>query len=211
MSGPSDGSSGRATAAPTPLQRQLDGSSTRPRATPVDALKTASRWLGQGRRLDVQALAAELGVSRVTLHRWIGTRDQLLVEVLWHLAERSLTRLADEVAREHPPRSHTAEILSRWTDDVLVHPGIRQLQTEGDLLARLLTRDASEFQSRIIALVTDLLTADIEHGRVTIDLPPGELAYATIRIVESFVHTPAITGGAPDSVRNARVLRALLR
>lgn len=148
----------------------------------------------------------------MTLHRWVGTREQLLVEVLWLNADRALTRLAVEVDGEQPPCSHTAEVLSRWAADVLVHPGIRQLQAdEGDLLARLLTRDASEFQSRLIDRVAELLAGDIEAGRVTIDLDAAELAYATVRIVESFVHTPAITGGAPDPARNARVLRALLR
>lgn len=196
----------------TPLERDLGGTAARPRATPLDALRTASRWFAAGRRLDIQALAAELGVSRVTLHRWVGTREQLLVEVLWRNAERSLTKLAEEVAGDGVAHSHTAETLSRWAADVLAHPGIAQLQAdESDLLARLLTRDASTFQGRLIALVADLLTADIEAGRVTIDLEPTELAYATVRIVESFVHTPAITGGAPDPTRNARVLRALLR
>lgn len=212
MSGTYDTPNGASAAARTPLQRLLSDAPARPRATPLDALETASRWFKRGRRLDIQALAAELGVSRVTLHRWVGTREQLLVEVLWLNADRALAKLAAEVADACPSHSHTGEVLSRWAADVLVHPGIRQLQAdEGELLARLLTRDASEFQSRLIQRVAGLLADDIEAGRVTIDLDAAELAYATVRIVESFVHTPAITGGAPDPHRNARVLRALLR
>ena len=34
----------------------------------------------------MSALADELGVNRVTLYRWIGSRDRLLVEVIWSLA-----------------------------------------------------------------------------------------------------------------------------
>jgi AcrR family transcriptional regulator len=182
----------------------------------LDALDAARHWFNQGRKLDIQALAAELGVSRVTLHRWVGTREQLLVEVLWVSSERALTRLRDEVRAEglaQPGQhSHTAEVLARWVREVLAHPGHRQLASEeGEMFVRLLTHDASEFQRRLIELVRELLVEDIAAGRVTIELAPLELAYTVVRIVESFVHTPAITGCAPDPDGNARVLRALLR
>ncbi|GAA3547778.1 hypothetical protein GCM10022222_34220 [Amycolatopsis ultiminotia] len=198
--------------AQTPLERELGGTRTAARPTPLDALATADKWFKAGRKLDIQALAGELGVSRVTLHRWIGTRERLLVEVLWRNADRALSRLATQVEADRPACSHTAEVLSRWVVGVLDNPGIRQLQAEeGEMLARLLTHDASEFQSRMIERVAELLSADIEHRRVTIDLDVTDLAYTTVRIVESFVHTSAITGGRPDPERNARVLRAILR
>lgn len=198
--------------AQTPLQRQLSGAGAPARATPLDALDTARSWFNKGRRLDIQALAAELGISRVTLHRWVGTREQLLTEVLWANAERALTRLREQVREEAPAHSHTAEVLSRWARDVLAHPGHRQLQSdEGEMFTRLLTHDASVFQRRLIELVQELVAEDIAAGRITIELEPLELAYTVVRIVESFVHTPAITGCAPDPDRNARVLRALLR
>ena len=197
---------------PTPLQRQLTGTRAPAKPTPLDALAAARYWFNQGRKLDIQALAAELGVSRVTLHRWVGTREQLLVEVLWVSSERALTRLHEQVRAEEPGQhSHTAEVLARWAREVLAHPGHQQLQTEeGEMFARLLTHDASEFQRRLIELVQELLTEDITAGRVTIDLEPLELAYTVVRILESFVHTPAITGCAPNPDGNARVLRALL-
>jgi len=202
---------------PTPLQRQLTGTRAAARPTPLDALAAARHWFNQGRKLDIQALAAELGVSRVTLHRWVGTREQLLVEVLWVSSERALTRLHEQVEAEglvQPGQvhSHTAEVLGRWVREVLAHPGHRQLASEeSEMFVRLLTHDASVFQRRLIELVRELLVEDIAAGRVTIELAPLELAYTVVRIVESFVHTPAITGCAPDPDGNARVLRALLR
>lgn len=211
---------GSATGEPrTPLQRQLTGTRAPAKPTPLDALAAARHWFNQGRKLDIQALAAELGVSRVTLHRWVGTREQLLVEVLWVSSERALTRLREQVRAEEPGQSgqpgqhsHTAEVLARWVREVLAHPGHRQLASEeGEMFVRLLTHDASVFQRRLIELVRELLVEDIAAGRVTIELAPLELAYTVVRIVESFVHTPAITGCAPDPDGNARVLRALLR
>ncbi|MCE0764312.1 TetR/AcrR family transcriptional regulator [Pseudonocardia kujensis] len=199
-------------AARTPLQRQLADGPRPARATALDALELARKCFNEGRRLDIQALAAELGVSRVTLHRWVGTREQLLVEVLWVSADRALTKLWQEVQASDLTRSHTAEVFSRWAADVIAHPGIKRMQAdEAVLMARLLTQDASEFQRRMIERAAEYLQDDFAAGRVTVDLTADELAYATVRLVESFVHTPAITGGAPDPARNARVLRALLR
>jgi AcrR family transcriptional regulator len=38
----------------------------------------AARWIHDGRRLDMQGLADELGVSRATLFRHVGSREALL-------------------------------------------------------------------------------------------------------------------------------------
>src|SRR5205807_2768592 len=65
----------------TPLERALGDAPAGP--TPVDALRLArDAWL-HSRRLDMGALAAELGTSRATLYRWVGTRERLLGEVAW--------------------------------------------------------------------------------------------------------------------------------
>ncbi len=41
----------------------------------------------RGRRVDVQAIAAELGLSRATIYRWFGSRENLIGEVLVRAAE----------------------------------------------------------------------------------------------------------------------------
>src|SRR6266550_3010586 len=70
----------------TSLERALDGNGTAA-VTPLDALRLArERWLESG-RIDMGDLAAELGVSRATLYRWVGTKERLLGEVLWTFAE----------------------------------------------------------------------------------------------------------------------------
>ncbi|WP_211323135.1 QsdR family transcriptional regulator [Amycolatopsis palatopharyngis] len=197
---------------PTPLQRQLQQGLRSPRATPLEALKIAGEWFKHGRRIDIQGLAGELGVSRVTLHRWVGTREELLIEVLWASTDRALSRLHDQVVGEQVATSHAAEVLSRWAEEVIRHPGVRQLQAEEcEMFARLVTLNHSEFQRRLIDRVAQLIADDRQQNRITIELDVHELAYTTVRITESFIHTPAITGGAPDPNSNARVLHALLR
>src|SRR6476646_9378151 len=53
------------------------------RATPLDLFDLASRHWRGGRRIDVGALAGELGIGRATAFRWVGSRDLLMGEVLW--------------------------------------------------------------------------------------------------------------------------------
>jgi AcrR family transcriptional regulator len=62
-------------------------------------VSAAARWIYQGRRVDMQGLADELGVSRVTLFRRIGSRDELISQALWRLSERilALVRLGESL------------------------------------------------------------------------------------------------------------------
>lgn len=198
--------------ATTPLQRQLNGTQAPTKPKPVDALALALRWFHAGRRLDIQGIAAELGVSRVTLHRWVGTREQLLIEVLWAAADRALNVELTRVRAEDAPGSHVAEMLTRWATSLLTHPGMNQLQREeNELLARLTTQDSSTFQQRLIDRVRGLLDQEQQTGRLVTDIDLDDLAFAVVRIVESFVHTRAITGAAPDPGRAGRILHVLLR
>src|SRR3954451_20338470 len=45
----------------------------------------------RGKRIDVQAIAGELGLGRATIYRWFGTREELIGEVLVRAAEPLLT------------------------------------------------------------------------------------------------------------------------
>ena len=208
-SGSLDASLGDQRGRVTPLQEQLRSDGSAGRATPIDALRLAVRRFHAGQRIDIQAIARELGVSRITVHRWVGTREDLLTETLWSVSDRALSALAMRTRQE--PGSRTAAVLTIWIDELLAHPGIRQLQdNENDLFTRLTTRDISEFQRRLIHRVHEMLAADRDAARLTIELDLDDLAYTTVRIAEAFIHTRAITGEAPDPRRAERVLRAFL-
>jgi hypothetical protein len=68
---------------------------TRPAARRADRrsariVAAAARWIQDGRRLDMQGLAGELGISRVTLFRRIGSRVALLGKAWWLLTQCTL-------------------------------------------------------------------------------------------------------------------------
>ncbi len=196
----------------TVLQRQLQHGAPARRATAMDAFKLAKRRFLRGERVDMGALSAELGVNRATLYRWVGTREQLLVEILWSLAERTLSEELKRVEAEDSARNRVARLLSRFVRDCLSNPGLRQLQRdEGELAFRLLTLAQYGFHPRFVLLVRDLLAQDVAAGRFETTVPLEDLAYTAVRVVESYVHRAAITGEEPDADRAARVLHALLR
>src|SRR5215218_3848813 len=87
-----------ATARPrTRLQRALATQAEPRRSTPLDAFLLARRKFLAAERIDMSALAEELGVNRVTLYRWVGSREQLLVEVIWSLGSRTLEKVKARV------------------------------------------------------------------------------------------------------------------
>jgi len=194
----------------TVLQLQLAGRGPRPRPTAIDAFRRARRTFLDGQRLDMQALAAALGVNRATLYRWVGSRERLLCEVLWSLTARTVeTRLG---CLEPAAGSRVAPLMTAFVRDVTENLGMRRfLDEEGELALRLLTMSSNGFQPRFIALVRQLLTEDVDAGRLRSPVPLDDLAFAVVRIVESYVHRRIITGEQPDADGAGRVLAALLR
>jgi hypothetical protein len=182
-----------------------------PRASLGTAFRTACHWFMAGRRIDISALAEEVGVSRVTMHRWVGTRDELLSEVMWHLTNRTIDRLlADVDAAGITPRA--PELLGRYVEAIATNTGVLRLQREEpDAFVRLCTTSASTFQMRMVAKVGEVLAGDRAAGHLSIDLTDSELAFAVVRLLEAYAHAPTLTGEPADPALATRVLRALLR
>src|SRR3954453_8683358 len=65
--------------APPPPARPPGPPARASRQNVIDA--AMARYL-RGRRIDVQAIAGELGLGRVTIYRWFGSREELIGEIL---------------------------------------------------------------------------------------------------------------------------------
>jgi AcrR family transcriptional regulator len=186
---------------PTPLRRQLAGETADRSPAALDAFLAARRRFVDGERLDMTSLAAELGVNRVTLYRWVGSREQLLVEVVWSLARRTL----DDLIAAHPRAAdRQVRILMGFLEATLSHPGMqRWLKEEGESAMRLLTRHDTDFQPRLIAAVEALIDPD--------DPDRHEVAYALVRVIESYTYLDLITGERPEAGRAEPIFRRLLQ
>src|SRR5271155_2110730 len=81
------------------MSRVLTGRPGRPAAASRgDALSLASERFLAGERVDVRGIARELGLARATMHRWFGTRESLVGEVLATLGEERLLAIRGTTA-----------------------------------------------------------------------------------------------------------------
>jgi AcrR family transcriptional regulator len=194
----------------TKLQIQLANAGEFRRPTPLDAFRLARRKFLAAERIDMSALADELGVNRVTLYRWVGSREQLLVEVVWSLGSRTLSNVDKRVRAKGAER--IVRVVTRFLEDVISNDGMRRwLAEEGELAMRLLTRHDTDFQPRLIAAIEQMLREESDAGRLDLPVELHEVAYVIVRLIESYTYLDLITGEQPDARRAEPVLRLLLR
>lgn len=180
------------------------------RPTADDAFRLARRKFLGAERIDMSALAAELGVNRVTLYRWVGSRNRLLVEVVWSVAERTLEKVDASVRERGAER--VVQVVTRFLDAVITSDGMRRwLAEEGELAMRLLTRHDTGFQPRLIDWMYRLLSEESSAGRLSLPADLREVAYVIVRLIESYTYLDLITGEDPDARRAEPILRLLLR
>lgn len=195
--------------AATPLERQLHGPRA-PRAEPIDAFERARERFLAGERLDMQQLAAGLGLHRTTLYRWVGTRDRLVGEILWSMAEPAL-RAAVESAGRARGGERIARAVEHYLRGSLEAPFMRRfLEEEPEFALRVLTTKEGVVQARSVDFVREWLEEEIARG-LEPPMPAEDLAYLIVRIGETFLYADVITGGEPAPEKAAQAVRALLR
>jgi AcrR family transcriptional regulator len=175
-------------------------------------VSAAARWIYQGRRVDMQGLADELGVSRVTLFRRIGSRDELISQALWRLSERMLAMAVTQWENERPDGElHTPGTIRLINEMVVGAAGLRRLlDDEPALYLRLITDPRGRVQSKMVAFLEELLRRDMEEfGLVTIT-EPSALAYALVRLGESLLYVDALAARKPDADATSRLQQALI-
>jgi AcrR family transcriptional regulator len=172
----------------------------------------AARWIQDGRRLDMQGLADELGISRVTLFRRVGSREALLGKALWMLTQRTLEAAAARWEAERPEGELHTPGTGRYINMIVSQStGLhRLLEDEPALTIRVLTDPHGQVQTGVVAFIEELLRRDIaEFGLVTI-IEPDALAYALVRLGESFLYADVLAARKPDVEAVGRLQRALI-
>jgi AcrR family transcriptional regulator len=192
----------------TPLSLRLAAAASRTDA--LTAFTLARRTFIEGRKIEMQELAAELAVNRATLFRWVGGRDDLLAEVIWSVTEPTLAAAMSGASGVGGRR--VASAVGRFA--VTVHESkffVGFVQREPERALRLLTTRASTYQRRLIDYVESTLQAEIDAGHLDPPLPVHDLAVVVVRIAETFLYTDMITGDTPDASKVEQALTALLR
>ncbi len=192
------------------MTRVASGRPGRPAAaTREAALALATKRFLECERVDVQAIARELGLARATMHRWFQTRDSLLGELLGGLAEARLIAIRAEVGGGGAQA--LLETCDAFNREVASTPGMRFLLThEHERALRILTSSAGLAQPRAVAAIESLIEEEIDAGRYTPAVAPAALAYAIVRLGEAFLYNDAVAGIRGDTERLREVEGALL-
>lgn len=193
----------------TPLSRALAGTGSRPDA--LAAFRLARATFVAGQRVEMQEVANELGVSRTTVFRWVGSRDQLLVEVIWSITVPAIARAA-KAAGDKRGSARIADVMANFCAEVIQAKGFMGfVQREPERALRLLTTRATDYQARLVGLLETLIEEEATRAALTTVLPVHDLAYLSVRISEAFVYTDAIAGEMPDPEKVRSAVRALMR
>ncbi|NGY65201.1 TetR/AcrR family transcriptional regulator [Lentzea sp. NEAU-D13] len=178
---------------------------TEPEVDPVIA--HALRQFLRGSRIDMGELATKAGIGRATLYRRYGDRDRVLGEVLWVITQRAWARLWQ--ASPQRGMARVIAVLDQAMRDTVASPPLRALlERDPETALRVLTSQQGVVQHRLVTGLAGLIRA--ERGDDTSEIPLTKLAYAVVRLAESFCYSDIITGAPADIDTATDIIRKLL-
>jgi AcrR family transcriptional regulator len=184
-------------AEPTPLFR---------RAKPQDAVDLAVATFVGGDRVDLQALATQLAVSRATLHRWFGSREQLLDRVCEQLAVRFTSTAA--AAAEGDGDERVCVFCRRLMEAAVEYEPVRGfVAREPELALRLILgkdgavhRVVSQALRSVIAETRPPRRAKPLEGRIDV----------IVQVATALVWATFVVGDAPQIDSAVEIIRMIL-
>jgi AcrR family transcriptional regulator len=180
-----------------------------PSDLPPDVFAAALAKFLDLQRLDMRALAAELGIGRATLYRRAGGRDRLLGAVTWYLTRHAVARALD-AAEGLEGRERIVAVYAHLVRDIHGRPALhRFLDAEPEAALRILTSKHGPVQPGLIA-ATDALLADEETRGLRLSIDRSTLAYVMVRVGESFLYADVIADNEPAVDQAIEVVERLL-
>jgi AcrR family transcriptional regulator len=178
--------------------------------TPAAAFRLARRRFLAQERLDMRALADELGVSRQTLYRWTGPREELLSDILFALSDASFQQAIDATAGLAGAERLLAVFRHHVTAIVTSRPLQAFVRRETHTALRILTARDGSVNARTITRLAELYRAEQREGHFTPRADIDTLAFAVVCLTESFIYNDARGAVEPEVERAAGVVALLL-
>lgn len=162
--------------------------------------------------VDMDRLAVALAISRATLYRVVHSRDELLSDVLWHLADGVLTRARQE--RTQQGVNGVLEVGRGFSRRVVASRAFRRfLADEPETASRVLFTAAGGVQAKAVEaakrVFLEAAPPDGPQPWLAGDL--DQLASLYVRILESMYYGELLHGVAPDPDLVEHAARALLQ
>ena len=186
----------------------------RPRGRPAaasreDVLDAGLYRYLRGQRVDVQAIASELGLGRATIYRWFGSREKLLGEVIILATEPVLAEARSGLAGKGGPG--LLDTFDRFNRALADASALRSfVEQERDASLRIIASGAGIVQPRIVELITGLITEEAEAGAYEPPVEPSVLGFAIVKLAQAFLFNDAVVGIRGDVDRLREVEAALL-
>lgn len=181
-----------------------------PPATAADLLALARQRFVRGDPIDIPGLADELGVSRATAYRWAGNNEQLIGEIIASLVDDTFTRVLTEARGKGATR--VLDVSARGMRYIAGFAALRRfLESDPEKGLRVIASKDGPVQRRTIANQQALLDEEVRKGTLRLPVDSHTMAYAIVRIVESFLYADLIAGEEPDLKKANEILRLLLR
>lgn len=177
------------------------------------ALAAARRRFVASGQLAMDSLAEDLWVSRATLYRVVGSRDRLLGDVLWQLAQRTLdSAIRDATTVGLVGVDRLVHISSRFNDEVAGFAPMQQfLRDEPADAVRILFASTSRVHERAVRAWAELFRQALESGELeSLPFDVDETAYVFVRIGESILYGNMLAGIVPDNRLSDHLRRTIL-
>jgi AcrR family transcriptional regulator len=174
--------------------------STRRVVSQDQVLRGACRFFLRHGRVEMDELASSLAISRATLYRVVHSRDGLLADVLWALADRQLARARRE--RTNGGVEGVLEVTRRFVADLRAAGPFRAfLRGEPETAARVLFNGSGGVHRRAVSAQKDILL-EVDGGpwsSAALDSAAlDQVAFLYVRIVESALYAELLTGAPLD-------------
>jgi AcrR family transcriptional regulator len=178
-------------------------------ASRPQVLRAATQQYIAGQRVDVTVVARELGISRATIYRWFGSREQLLGAVIAAELELLVARKRRQVRNRGA--TGLLEVFDQINRSLARSTALRRLlEEEPGIALRVLTGSGGIVQPLAVACIERLIVDEVEAGRYDPPADPATLAYAIVRLAEAFTYNDAAVGIRGDHARLREVEAALL-
>ena len=180
------------------------------RPTPAAAFSRARRQFRDGVRLDMGALAHDVGVARATLYRWTGDRDRLLADVCMADLDAVMTYLDGTVKGKGAARLE--ELIARFLETLAGNGALRRfLEQEGEHGLRIVTAADGRVRPRIVERLTELIEREAAERQYRPRPSARVLADGIVSLGERFLYHNGAPSLNPDPATARVVIRLLLR
>lgn len=193
------------------LHSLLPGGTDLPEDVPSEIFELARQTYESRERVDMRALAAQLGIARRTLYRKVRDRNHLLGEIYWYHSRLILAQ-ALRASASLQGADRVVEVYRLFIQAANGPPPLlKMLRDEPENTLRILATKHGPVHGRVVAFMHGLLNLESAQGHFHCDMPLDALAFAIVRIGESFLYAEVLTGDEPDVRFSVNMVGRLLR